>query len=186
MNVATTELQSNCLHSKEDYVMYETDFHESTLNILDLPPEMLLRIFVHIDVRAIFKTVILVCKRFHEILSEKDIWKTLFNLKWQSTKLAKDYEYISSWQDVYFAYDDIKNYWVQKNKWMLDCKKLDGHAAEVDAVHIMPGLNSAVSGSRDGNVIVWDIGGFAHGMEIDAIKETTSLTGHKVCILQSI
>ena len=157
----------------------EQDF--SGLNILELPPEMILRIFIHVDIRTIFKTVILTCKAFHQILTATDIWKTIFALKWEQTKIHKDYEYIKTWRDVYFAYDDINNFWTRKDKWALQCKKVQGHSATVDAVHIMPGLNFAVSGSRDRSAVVWDIRDFLQGDEKDEeIKEAVTLLGHKV------
>lgn len=168
--------------------LQEKEFHSEEelsflgLNILDLPPEILLRIFIHIDIRTIFKTVILTCKRFHEILSEEDIWKTFFYLKWQNTKLARDHEYVNNWKDVYFSFDDINNFWMQPVKWSLDHKQVYGHSAPIDAVHIMPGSKFALSGSRDRTVAVWDIENFAHGEDkVKEIKEVISLAGHKVC-----
>ena len=171
----------HCTISKE-WSMEGHDPQPDGLNILDLPPEMLLRIFVHIDIRTIFKTVILTCKSFYEILSEEDIWKTLFCLKWQNTKLVKDHEYTTHWKDVYFTYDDINTFWKQNDTWKLECKQLHEHSAPVDAVHIMPGSKFAVSGSRDRNVIVWDIEKFSYGDENDvAVTKATTLSGHKVC-----
>ena len=167
----------NSLESKSS----ECDSEPGSLNILDLPPEILLRIFVHIDIRTIFRTVIVTCKRFYEILSEQDIWKTIFGLKWQNIKLARNNEYINSWKDVYFAYDDINSFWMQNEKWQLEFSQLYGHSAPIDAVHIMPGSNLALSGSRDRNVIVWDIENFSLENEAnDGIKEALTLSGHKV------
>lgn len=179
----------SCIRAQVEHCTISTEWsmegHNSQpngLNILDLPPEMLLRIFVHIDMRTIFKTVILTCKSFYEILSEQDIWKTLFCLKWQNTKLAKDHEYITNWKDVYFTYDDISTFWKRNDAWKLECKQLHEHSAPIDAVHIMPGSKFAVSGSRDRNVIVWDIDNFAHtDQNDDVIKKATTLSGHKVC-----
>eukprot|EP00795_Rhopilema_esculentum_P005276 gene5276-426_t len=149
------------------------------LSILDLPPEMILRIFVHLDIRTIFKTVIVTCKTFYEILSAKDIWQTVFCLKWEHINLLKDLENVNSWRSIYSTYDDVDNFWRSKGGLKLNCKKLLGHSAPVDAVHVMPGKKFAVSGSRDRSVVVWDIEKFSFEDETECdIKEAVTLSGH--------
>ena len=116
--------------------------------ILDLPPEVLLNIFSLIDMRTLYNVVILTCKRFHELLTVDGIWKTLFALKWKEHDIVDDLEYIRAWSDVCFSYEDIDQYWKNRenHKIKLKSTRLLGHYASVDAVHISNCGNICVSG----------------------------------------
>lgn len=150
------------------------------LELLDLPPEIILRIFIHMDIRTTFKTVILTCKTFHEILTTEGIWKSIFALKWENIKLTKDFDYVDDWKDVYLTYDDVDSYWKRKDKWRLECKKMDGHFSSVDAMHVMPGGQFAVSGSRDRYAIVWDMQDFnANDNAAGEVTNAVMLSGHE-------
>ncbi len=159
----------------------ENGVDNNTLNILDLPPEIILRIFVHVDIRTVFKNLIVTCKTFHQILTTEGIWKSIFSIKWENTKITKDYDYVGDWKEVYLAYSDIHSYWKRKDKFRLECKRMIGHYGSIDAVHVMPGGRYAVSGSRDRSAIVWDMQEFEHGNEgNENIVQTATLTGHTV------
>ena len=180
-NDQDAEIAKTASLEEENEADFKHSDHVEGLNILDLPPEMILRIFVHLDIRTIFKTVIVTCKTFYEILSAKDIWQTVFRLKWEHISLLKDLEYVNSWRSIYFTYDDVDNFWRTKGGLKLNCKKLLGHSAPVDAVHVMPGKKFAVSGSRDRSVVVWDIEKFSFEDEIECdVKEAVTLSGHTV------
>ena len=84
------------------------------INFLDLPPEIILAIFQFVDFRTLFGVVVLTCKRFHEILSSEDIWKTLFAMKWKEDCIVSDLDYISDEKDVCFSYEDIDTFWKQR------------------------------------------------------------------------
>lgn len=53
------------------------------VNILDLPAEVILKIFSYVNIRMLFKNVILTCKYFHKILAAPGLWETLFALKFK-------------------------------------------------------------------------------------------------------
>ena len=154
---------------------------ENVIHLLTLPPEILLRIFVNLDIRTLFKTVSLVCKAFHKILAKDEgEWKSIFSLKWENSKIRKDLNYIGDWRNLYLAYDDVHTFWSRKDKWQLTMKALNGHFAAVDAVHIMPEGSLCVSGSRDRSAKVWDITNFISGDEVQEIESVCELDGHKV------
>ena len=120
------------------------------VNILDLPAEVILKIFSYVNVRLLFKNVILTCKYFHKILAGPGLWETLFALKFKEYSIVQDLPYINSLCDVCFTFEDVECYWrcrKQKNVFKLKTKKLVGHYAAVDAVHVVKQANLCVSGN---------------------------------------
>eukprot|EP00794_Sanderia_malayensis_P012734 gene12734-14039_t len=156
----------------------ENEENNAHLNILDLPPEMILRIFIHVDIRTIFKQVILACKAFRRILTTEGVWKSIFSLKWERMRIAKDYAYVNDWKDVYFTYDDIHSVWKRKDKFSLKCKRMTHHMGALDAVHVMPCGDFAVAGSRDRSATIWDIRDFvASNDATEEPKQVALLSG---------
>ena len=122
---------------------------EATTTIEHLPPEILLNIFRHVNVRTLFEKVILTCKYFHEVLTSDGIWKTLFALKWNKHKNIGDLDYISSWSKVYIAFEDIDAFWGTNRFKKLVKRKLTGHIGTVDALHILPSKKIFASGLKN-------------------------------------
>lgn len=119
----------------------------SELNVLELPPEILLKIFCFIDVRTLYGIVILTCKHFHDVLTGEGIWKTLFAMKWKEHSVVNDLSFINSWSDMYVTFEDIDHFWKRGNyQKKIKTKKLAGHYGIVDAVYIMPSREVFVSG----------------------------------------
>lgn len=52
------------------------------MNLIDLPPEVLLTIFLHLKTKFVLKTVACVCKLFYHIIIPETTWKTRFGKIW--------------------------------------------------------------------------------------------------------
>ncbi|XP_057314427.1 F-box/WD repeat-containing protein 9-like [Hydractinia symbiolongicarpus] len=149
-------------------------------SLLDLPPEILLQIFSLIDIRSVYKNVIITCKHFHELLTADGIWKILFALKWNEHNIADDLDYVWDWREVCFSYEDIDQHWKCANEQTLKTAKLAGHYAVVDAVHIMKSGTICISGSRDRTALVWNLSNFLDSTSEESyIPSVSVLNGHK-------
>lgn len=60
------------------------------MNLTELPPELLLTVFLHLKTKFLLHTVASVCKLFYNLLTPEATWKSRFGKIWP--KRAKDNE----------------------------------------------------------------------------------------------
>ena len=64
------------------------------MNLTDLPPEVLLLIFLNLKTKFVLNTVTCVCKLFYHIITPKATWKTRFGKIWPKRLTNNDLEMI--------------------------------------------------------------------------------------------
>ncbi|XP_021912837.1 F-box/WD repeat-containing protein 9-like isoform X2 [Zootermopsis nevadensis] len=106
----------------------------------------------------------LVCKRFHEILSDSAIWRSRISKRWGSKYPpipvnADDF----NWRLACVNIEDQYELWNRKDIKIKSVLRKDIHYAAVDAIHLMNSGLLCVSGSRDRSIMLWDLSNVLNG-----------------------
>ena len=64
------------------YSFYCFSFSYKEMNLTDLPPEVLVTIFLYLRTKFVLNTVTRVCKLFYHIITPEATWKTRFGKIW--------------------------------------------------------------------------------------------------------
>ena len=73
------------------------------MNITDLPPEVVLTIFLHLKTKFVLSTLTQVCKLFYHLITPDSTWKTRFWKLWPDKTTNNDSQYISRLANKYFT-----------------------------------------------------------------------------------
>ncbi|GLH12614.1 F-box/WD repeat-containing protein 7 [Gryllus bimaculatus] len=139
----------------------DTDMSEenSDCAFLNIPVEIFLYICSFLDARFIANSLSLVCKHFHDVLSDESVWKSRIAKHHESVypALPVDNPDEFNWQEACAKIEDEHNRWKNKEKDMKRILLKDIHYASVDAVLLMKSGTLCFSGSRDHNLVAWDL-----------------------------
>ena len=85
-------------------ISFDTDYFVSQeMNITDLPPEVVLTIFLHLKTKFVLSTLTQVCKLFYHLITPDSTWKTRFWKLWPDKTTNNDSQYISRLANKYFT-----------------------------------------------------------------------------------
>ena len=82
------------------------------MNITDLPPEVVLTIFLHLKTKFVLSTLTQVCKLFYHLITPDSTWKTRFWKLWPDKTTNNDSQYISRLANKYFTVVKLFNFLV--------------------------------------------------------------------------
>ncbi|KAF6211142.1 hypothetical protein GE061_014257 [Apolygus lucorum] len=137
-------------------------------DISQLPVEILLMIFNHLDPTFLVNTVASVCKRFKTVLLDEEYWKIAYYrvLKsYQSVEEVKILEHYGvfketwrcepdiHWKDLAVRLKSVNDRWNGK----LDVVKFHSSTETVGTVHILKDCNVCITGSRERCIDLWSI-----------------------------
>ncbi|PNF16360.1 hypothetical protein B7P43_G10497 [Cryptotermes secundus] len=124
----------------------------------NIPVEIFLHICSYLDARFITRSLSLVCKRFHEILSDITVWRSRITKRWgnEYPPVPVDTDAFD-WRLACVCIEDQYEFWNKKDVQMKPILKSDIHYAAVNAVHLMNSGLLCVSGSRDRSIVLWDL-----------------------------
>ncbi|XP_069700285.1 F-box/WD repeat-containing protein 9-like isoform X4 [Periplaneta americana] len=136
----------------------DSDASVEKWSLENIPVEIFLHICSYLDARFITHSLSVVCKRFHEILSDAAIWKSRITKRWGSVypPIPVDSDDFN-WRLACVCIEDQYEFWQRKDANMRSILRNDIHYASVDAIHLMDSGLVCVSGSRDRSIVVWDL-----------------------------
>lgn len=146
--------------SNED-VYFDTS-EEPTENVAELSPfaalpiELFLHICSFLEVKDLVLALSKVCKRFHEILSDENIWKSWIAKRWNCRypMIPFDNENFD-WRGACFDIEREWKLWKTKDETVNHVIVDDVHISSVDAVLFLNSGSVCVSGSRDRSLVIW-------------------------------
>jgi len=133
-----------------------------------IPVELLLEIFSYISPATLQRSVRLVCRRFNDILTDYNHWKSLFLKKKRPQALCPVYNALGLYGDILKTSGDVTwqdvavHYSLERLKWVDNFEDAtrrvlgDPHFAPVDAVKLLNRGQLAVSGGRDRVLALWN------------------------------
>ncbi|XP_046999683.1 F-box/WD repeat-containing protein 9-like isoform X1 [Schistocerca americana] len=145
------------MSSESEEVQPSKDVEEK-LQILHLPTEILLKIFSFLDAKFLVSSVSLVCRQFHAILVDPNMWKYRVKKRMKYSYPAIGNEDAIDWQRACVSLESERFYWTHRHETMLQLEPADYvHIAAVDSVALIHGGQLCVSGSRDRSLALWDL-----------------------------
>lgn len=135
------------------------DKKEEESAFLNIPVEIFLYICTFLDARFVADSLSLVCRRFNEILLDDSIWKSRIAKHFSGIypALTVDNPDVFDWREACACIEDEINLWKFKDDVMSRIVLKDIHYASVDAVLLMNEGTLCFSGSRDHNLVAWDL-----------------------------
>ncbi|XP_044742011.1 F-box/WD repeat-containing protein 9-like [Chrysoperla carnea] len=130
-----------------------------TTSILDLPTEVLLKIFHMVDVETAHKSLYNVCQRFRIILDDQIFWKQYFyNLYGKKSHMVS---YVSDdeidWHNILYESNHRETQWTNYSDNFRSFLLHTVHYAPVDSIHLMENGSLVVSGSRDRGIALCNL-----------------------------
>lgn len=124
----------------------------------NIPIEIFLHICSYLDATFITRSLSLVCKRFHEILSDITVWRSRITKRWGNEYPAVPVDTDAfNWRLACVCIEDQYEFWNKKFIQRKPILRRENHYAAVNAVHLMNSGLLCVSGSRDRSIILWDL-----------------------------
>lgn len=121
-----------------------------------LPIEVFLHICSFLEVRDMVLTLSRVCKRFHEILSDENIWKSWIAKRWNCRYPIVPIENENfDWRGACFDIEREWKLWKSKDETVNFVNIDDVHISSVDAVVFLNTGSVCISGSRDRSMVIW-------------------------------
>ncbi|XP_062508929.1 F-box/WD repeat-containing protein 9-like isoform X2 [Corticium candelabrum] len=157
---------TSVVNSIEFDVSSDKNRGSSSVNILSLPPELLVRILEFVPARHAILFVSLVCRQFWLLLSSHSWWKLRYGALCGSRRddvvsdvSAFDCRQSCGWRNACVEREDAINLWGSTEVMENSCYHLLGHYAPIDCVKLLSGKGKqlCLSGSRDRSVNVWDL-----------------------------
>ncbi|XP_028404732.1 F-box/WD repeat-containing protein 9-like [Dendronephthya gigantea] len=126
------------------------------MNLIDLPPEVLLTIFLYLRTKFVLNTVACVCKLFYYIITPETTWKTRFGKIWPKRVTNSDSGYISPrWKELCHQHEEFDKHWLEHEM------KFDSFTISqefpIDSVLLMNSGKTLITGSRDRSICVKDL-----------------------------
>lgn len=122
-----------------------------------LPTEIFLHICSLLQVKDLVLSLGLVCKRFHNILSDENFWKSLVAKRWNYKYPFQSIDNENfDWKKASFELEKQWNLWKSREETVKRMNVLPNvHIAAVDAV-VFINDSVCVSASRDRSLVIWN------------------------------
>ncbi|PNF41646.1 hypothetical protein B7P43_G07628 [Cryptotermes secundus] len=141
-----------------------SDINVEQWSLENIPVEIFLHICSYLDARFISRSLSLVCKRFHEILSDITVWRSRITKRWgnEYPPVPVDTDAFD-WRLACVCIEDQYEFWNKKDVQMKPILTSDIHQGAVNAVHLMNSGLLCVSGSKDRSIVLWDLSNVVNG-----------------------
>eukprot|EP00118_Oscarella_pearsei_P004237 m.17759 g.17759 ORF g.17759 m.17759 type:complete len:412 (+) comp27550_c0_seq1:49-1284(+) len=144
--------------------------------LLDLPPELLLKIFGFVPTKDAIQRVCRVCKLFHSLFFAEKRWELRYR-SYNRSKISEE-EAEVDWKKACLHREEAFP-WFRKIDHDINIFKLGGHFASLDCVHLLPDVKRCISGARDRTALIWDISELTHDETSTGCSPVGTLNGHK-------
>ncbi|XP_065834580.1 F-box/WD repeat-containing protein 9-like [Oscarella lobularis] len=144
-----------------------------SLSLLDLPPELLLRIFAFVSARDVIRSASCTCKLVRSLLVDANQWKIRYASYAKTRRVRDDLDI--NWRRACVEREDSLPWFASDERHEAKTFKLKGHYGSVDCVHLLPNLGLCLSGGRDRLVHVWNVSNLTNEPSKGPIQ---TLTGH--------
>ncbi|XP_068130318.1 F-box/WD repeat-containing protein 9 isoform X2 [Hyperolius riggenbachi] len=124
--------------------------------LLCLPLELILHILSYLDPRFILGVLPLVCRTFQHIVADDITWRLRVQKRIGGNFPVLEQEHFD-WPAACIELEEQVSNWSDNGKRTEHFSLSYGHYAPVDAVLLLERGSLCVSGSRDRNVILWDL-----------------------------
>ena len=126
------------------------------MNLTELPPEVLVTIFLYLRTKFVLKTVTRVCKLFYHIITPEAAWKTRFGKIWPKRLANCDLDPIlPRWKELCHQNEEFDERWLEP-KTKFDSFTIN-QEFPIDSVLLLNHGMTLITGSRDRSISVKDI-----------------------------